>query len=129
MKFKNEIFFNKQFMETVARVNTFEDWEPKGAYWFNRLVKKLRLAQDDFNDVRNKLIEKYGDEPDDDENIKVAEVHFPSFKAEIEEVMEEEFEITGIKPIKFPKSLKLSPEEMGMIDGVVDMSDFLEDDD
>ena len=39
------------------------------------------------------------------------------------------FEITGIKPIKFPKSLKLSPEEMGMIDGVVDMSDFLEDDD
>jgi len=129
MKFKNEIFLNQNFMETIAKCNSHQGWEPKEAYWFNRLVKKLRLAQDDFNDIKDKLIEKYGDEPEEDGSTKVAEVHFPSFKAEIEEVMEEEFEITGIKPIKFPKSLKLSPEEMGMIDGVVDMSDFLEDDD
>ena len=129
MKFKNEIFLNQNFMETIAKCNSHQGWEPKEAYWFNRLVKKLRLAQDDFNDIKDKLIEKYGDEPEEDGSIKVAEVHFPSFKAEIEEVMEEEFEITGINPIKYPKSLKLSPEEMGMIDGVVDMSDFLEDDD
>ena len=61
MKFKNEIFFNKQFMETLARVNTFEDWEPKGAYWFNRLVKKLTSAQEDFNDIRKKIVDKYGE--------------------------------------------------------------------
>ena len=44
------------------------------------------------------------------------------------ELMEEEFEIEGIKPIKFPKGLKLSPSEMGFIEEVVDMSAFLDDD-
>ena len=48
MKFKNAIFIDQKFMETVAKCNEYEDWEPKGAYWFNRLVKKLRSAQEDL---------------------------------------------------------------------------------
>ena len=44
------------------------------------------------------------------------------------ELMEEEFEIEGIKPIKFPEGLKLSPSEMGLMEEVVDMSAFLNDD-
>ena len=77
MKFANGIFLNEKFMTTVAKCNEYEDWEPKGAYWFNRLVKKLRSAQEDFNATRNKLVKKYGDEPDKDGNVKVAEVHIP----------------------------------------------------
>ena len=115
-------------MATVAKCNEYEDWEPKGAYWFNRLVKKLRSAQEDFNDTRNKLIKKYADEPDKDGNVKVAEVHIPAFSTAMGELMEEEFEIEGIKPIKFPEGLKLSPSEMGHMEEVVDMSAFLDDD-
>ena len=129
MKFKNEIFLDEKFMETVAKLNAFEDWEPKHAYWFNRLVKKLRSAQEDFNDVRNKLVRKYGDDPDKDGNVKVAEVHIPAFSTAVGELMEEEFEIEGIKPIKFPTGLKLSPSEMGLMEEVVDMSVFLDDED
>ena len=43
--------------------------------------------------------------------------------------MEEEFEIDGIKTIKFPEGLKLSPIEMGFMEEVVDMSAFLNDGD
>ena len=128
MKFKNELFVNEKFMATVAKCNEYEDWEPKGAYWFNRLIKKLRSAQEDFNDTRNKLVNKYADKPVKDGNIKVAEVHIPAFTTAMGELMEEEFEIEGIKPIKFPKGLKLSPSEMGFIEEVVDMSEFLDDD-
>ena len=127
MKFKNAIFIDQKFMETVAKCNEYEDWEPKGAYWFNRLVKKLRSAQEDYNDTREKLIKKYADEPDKDGKIKVAEVHLPAFSTEIEELFEEEFEIGGIKPIKFPSGLKLSPIEMGLMEEVVDMSEFLDE--
>ena len=42
---------------------------------------------------------------------------------------EEEFEIEGIKPIKGPEVVKLSPIEMGHMEEVVDMSAFLDDDD
>ena len=47
----------------------------------------------------------------------------------MEELLEEEFEIEGIRPIKFPSGLKLSPIEMGLMDEVVDMSEFLDDED
>jgi len=128
MKFKNRVFLNEKFMQTVAKCNEYEDWEPKGAYWFNRMVKKLQSGQEDFNDTRQKLIKKYGDEPDKAGNIKVAEVHIPAFSTAMGELMEEEFVIEGIKPIKFPAGLKLSPSEMGHMEEVVDMSAFLDDD-
>ena len=127
MKFKNAVFVDQKFMETIQKCNEYEDWEPKGAYWFNRLVKKLRSAQEDYNDTREKLIKKYGEE-DKDGNTKVAEVHIPAFSTAMGELLEEEFEIEGIKPIKFPTGLKLSPIEMGMMEEVVDMSVFLDDD-
>ena len=127
MKFKNAVFVDQKFMQTIQKCNEYEDWEPKGAYWFNRLVKKLRSAQEDYNDTREKLIKKYGEE-DKDGNTKVAEVHIPAFSTAMGELLEEEFEIEGIKRIKFPEGLKLSPIEMGHMEEVVDMSVFLDDD-
>ena len=127
MKFKNAVFVDQKFMETIQKCNEYEDWEPKGAYWFNRLVKKLRSGQEDYNDTREKLIKKYGEE-DKDGNTKVAEVHIPAFSTAMGELLEEEFGVEGIKPIKFPKGLKLSPVEMGHMEEVVDMSTFLKDD-
>ena len=127
MKFKNAVFVDQKFMQTIQKCNEYEDWEPKGAYWFNRLVKKLRSAQEDYSDTREKLIKKYG-EKDKDGNTKVAEVHIPAFSTALGELLEEEFEIEGIKPLKFPEGLKLSPIEMGHMEEVVDMSVFLDDD-
>ena len=128
MKFKNAVFVDQKFMETIQKCNEYEDWEPKGAYWFNRLVKKLRSAQEDYNDTREKLIKKYGEE-DKDGNTKVAEVHIPAFSTAMGELLEEEFEIEGIKKIKFPADLKLSPIEIGLVEEIFDMSVFLDDDD
>ena len=128
MKFKNAVFMNEKFMETLTKCNTFEDWPPKDAYWFNRFVKKMGSAQEDWNDVRDKLIKKFGDE-DDEGNTKVAEVHIQAFSTALGEIMEEEFEIEGVKPIKFPADLKLSPIEIGLVEEIFDMSVFLDDDD
>ena len=126
MKFKNAVFMNEKFMETLTKCNTFEDWPPKDAYWFNRFVKKMGSAQEDWNDVRVKLIKKFGDE-DDEGNTKVAEVHIQAFSTALGEIMEEEFEIEGIDKIKFPSELKLSPIEIGSVEEVFDMAVFEED--
>ena len=128
MKYSNHILINPKFMETLTKCNEFEDWPPKDAYWFNRFVKKMNSANEDFNDVRNKLIKKYGEE-DKEGNTKVAEVHIPAFSTAMCELMEEEFEIEGIKKIKFPVDLKLSPIEIGLVEEIFDMSVFEEDDD
>ena len=125
MKFKNAVFMSEKFMETLTKCNTFEDWPPKDAYWFNRFVKKMGSAQEDWNDVRIKLIKKFGDE-DDEGNTKVAEVHVQAFSTALGEIMEEEFEIEGIDKIKFPSELKLSPIEIGLVEEVFDMAIFEE---
>jgi len=127
MKFKNAVFMSEKFMETLTKCNTFEDWPPKDAYWFNRFVKKMGSAQEDWNDVRIKLIKKFGDE-DDEGNTKVAEVHVQAFSTALGEIMDEEFEIEGINKIKFPADLKLSPIEIGLVEEVFDMAMFEEDD-
>ena len=128
MKYKNGILINPKFMETLQKCNEFVDWPPKDAYWFNRFVKKMNSANEDFNDVRNKLIKKYGEE-DKEGNTKVAEVHIPAFSNAMGELMEEEFEIEGIKKIKFPVDLKLSPIEIGLVEEIFDMSVFEEEED
>ena len=128
MKFKNAVFVNEKFMEILSRCNTFEDWAPKDAYWFNRFVKKIRSAQEDYEDVRIKLIKKYGKE-DDEGNTKVDKEHVSEFSTDLGELMGEEFEIEGIKKIKFPDGIKLSPIEIGLVEEVFDMSVFEEDED
>ena len=128
MKFKNSVFAEEKFIETYTKCNEYTDWEPKSAFWFNRLIKRLRSAQEDYNDTREKLIRKYAGEPDEDGIIKVTEDNIPAFSADFNELLKEEFEIEGIKPIKFPKSLKLSPVEIGYMEEIVDMSELLDDD-
>ena len=129
MKYKNVIFASQGFMETVNKCNDYEDFSPKDSYRFNRFVKKLSTFGVDFEEVRTKLVKKYGEEDgegnfsisvDDTEKVK-------DFKTEFNELMNIEFEIEGINKVKFPMGLKLSPKEMGLIEEVFDMSELEED--
>ena len=127
MKFKNAVFMNEKFMETIVKCNEYTGWEPKSAYWFNRFVKKMGSCQQDYEDIRIKLIKKFAEDPEA-ENIKVGQVHVQAFSTELGELLDEEFEVDGINKIKFPEGLQLSPIEMGLVDEIFDMSSFeLED--
>jgi hypothetical protein len=129
MKYKNAVFANENFMETITKCNDYEDFSAKDSYRFNRFVKKLTSFGVDFEEVRTKLIKKYGEEDeqgnfsipvDDTEKVK-------DFQTEFNELLNIEFEIEGINKVKFPMELKLSPKEMGMMEEVFDMSELEED--
>ncbi len=129
MKYKNVIFANQNFMETVNKCNDYEDFSPKDSYRFNRYVKKLTSFLEDYEEVRTKLIKKYGEEDgkgnitipaDDTEKVK-------SFQTDFNELLDIEFVIEGISKVKFPMGLKLSPKEMGLMEEVFDMSELEED--
>ena len=129
MKFKNAIFATTNFMETVNKCNDYEDFSPKDSYRFNRFVKKLASFGEDFEEVRTKLIKKYGEE-DEQGNFSISAKDtekVKDFQTEFNELMNIEFEIEGINKVKFPMELKLSPKEMGMMEEVFDMSELEED--
>ena len=123
MKFKNGVFMNSKFMETMVKCNEFEDFPPKDAYWFNRFVKKIGDAQEHWEEIRVKLVKKHGEEQDDGSHI-IPEKQVPEFQNALNEIMDIEFEIEGINKIKFPDELKLSPIEIGLVEEVFDMSVF-----
>ena len=123
MKFKNGVFMNSKFMETMVKCNEFEDFPPKDAYWFNRFVKKIGDAQEHWEEIRVKLVKKYGEEQDDG-SVIIPEEQVPEFQNALNEIMDIEFEIEGINKIKFPDELKLSPIEIGLVEEVFDMSVF-----
>ena len=85
MKFKNAVFANEKFMETLVKCNTFEEWPPKDAYWFNRFVKKMGSAQEDYDDVRVKLIKKHGEE-DEDVNTTIIKENMEAFTTDFNEM-------------------------------------------
>ena len=129
MKYKNAIFASQEFMETITKCNEYEDFSPKDSYRFNRYVKKLTSFLEDYEEVRTKLIKKYGEDDgggnfsisaEDTENLK-------GFQTEFNELLNIEFKIEGISKVKFPMGLKLSPKEMGLIEEVFDMSELEED--
>ena len=62
MKYKNVVFMNEKFMETIRKCNEYEKWPPKDAYWFNRFIKKMAAAQAEWNVVRAELVKKHGKE-------------------------------------------------------------------
>ncbi len=126
MKFKNGVFMNSKFMETLVKCNEFEDFPPKDAYWFNRFVKKIGAAQEHWDEARIKLIKKYGEEEQDDGSMTVPKENVDEFTNALSEIMDIEFEIEGINKIKFPDELKLSPVEIGLVEEVFDMSVFEE---
>ena len=129
MKYKNAIFANQNFMETITKCNDYEDFSPKDSYRFNRFVKKLTSFGEDFEEVRTKLIKKYGEE-DEQGNFSISAKDtekVKDFQTEFNELMNIEFEIEGINKVKFPMELKLSPKEMGMMEEVFDMSELEED--
>ncbi len=123
MKFKNGVFMNSKFMETMVKCNEFEDFPPKDAYWFNRFVKKIGAAQEHWEEIRVKLVKKHGEEQDDG-SVTIPEKQVPEFQNALNEIMDIEFEIEGINKIKFPDELKLSPIEIGLVEEVFDMSVF-----
>ena len=129
MKYKNAIFATLDFMETVNKCNDYEDFSPKDSYRFNRFVKKLTSFAGDFEEVRTKLIKKYGEE-DGEGNISISAdstEKLQGFQIGFNELLNIEFEIEGINKVKFPMGLKLSPKEMGLMEEVFDMSELEED--
>ena len=127
MKYKNATLMNSNFMETITKCNDYEDFSPKESFQFNRFFKKLADAYHDFEDVRIKIVKKFGTEDEDGDGFIVPKEKSEDFQKEMNELLNEEFEIEGFNKLKFPMELKLSPKEMGQMEDVFDMSE-LEDD-
>ena len=60
MKIRNSLFENKQYFETISKINSSDELSVMDAYRINRLVKKLNELNEEYSELKNKLVTQYG---------------------------------------------------------------------
>mgnify|MGYP003134117093 CR=1 FL=1 len=60
MKIRNSLFENKQYFETIGKIHSSDQLSVMDAYRINRLVKKLNELNEEYIELKNKLLTQYG---------------------------------------------------------------------
>ena len=60
MKIRNTLFENKQYFETIEKIHSSDQLSVMDAYRINRLVKKLNELNEEYSELKNKLLTQYG---------------------------------------------------------------------
>ena len=68
MKITNAIFESSQYFETLGKIHSSDQLSVMDAYRINRLVKKLNKLNEEYMELKNKLLTQYGT-PGEEEGI------------------------------------------------------------
>ena len=60
MKIRNTLFENKQYFETIGKIHSSDKLSVMDAYRINRLVKKLNELNEEYSELKQKLLTQYG---------------------------------------------------------------------
>ena len=60
MKIRNTLFENKQYFETIEKIHSSDQLSVMDAYRINRLVKKLNELNEEYMELKNKLLTQHG---------------------------------------------------------------------
>ena len=126
IKLKNEVFENQLFFETIRKINDSEEMSAKDAYWFNRFTKELKPLLESYEEVRTKLLKKYGKESTNQEGSSIIEKdNIEKFQTEINSLNSQIASLT-IAKINYPEDLKLSPKQMSLMEDIFNFDNLLE---
>jgi len=60
MKIRNTLFENKQYFETIGKIHSSDQLSVMDAYRINRLVKKLNELNEEYMELKQKLLDQFG---------------------------------------------------------------------
>ena len=60
MKIRNTVFENKQYFETIGKIHESDQLSVMDAYRINRLVKKLNELNEEYMELKKKLLDQFG---------------------------------------------------------------------
>ena len=60
MKIRNTLFENTQYFETIGKLHSSDQLSVMDAYRINRLVKKLNELNEEYSELKKKLLEQFG---------------------------------------------------------------------
>ena len=105
MKIRNTLFENKQYFETIGKIHESDQLSVMDAYRINRLVKKLNELNEEYMELKKKLLTQFGTPGENEGEFKVEGDQREPFTKEMNDLISIEHDLeTEILP--WPKKLE-----------------------
>ena len=106
MKIQNSIFENKQYLETMRKIHTSDKLTVLDAYRINRLVKQISELNQEYLELKNTLLQKFGkpDEEKGEGTYKIEPDNIEEFSKELNDLLGIEHDLE-IEKLPFPSKI------------------------
>ena len=128
MKIRNTLFENKQYFETIGKIHKSDQLSVMDAYRINRLVKKLNELNEEYSELKKKLLDQFGTPGEEEGQFKVEGDKQEPFMKEMNDLINIEHDLETEK-LTFPSKLEdgFSAADLGIMELFFDLSGLEEE--
>jgi len=123
MKIKNAIFENKQYFETIGKIHRSDQLSVMDAYRINRLVKKLSELQEEYIELKKKIMTQFGTPSEKEGTVEISVENREEFNSEYNELINIEHDLETEK-LSFPNKIEdgFSSADLNILETFFDLS-------
>lgn len=129
-KLKLKVIMNQDFAWAMSQIMNCSV-PAKASYWLSRIFKQVQSQQKHYDEARIKSLKKYANlnpdgeiEVDDKKNAIFSDGKKEEFQKELEELLEEEVEITTMQFALLGDDVKMEPRLLFILDSVIIQPDL-----
>ena len=93
MKIRNSLFENKQYFETIGKIHSSDQLSVMDAYRINRLVKKLNELNEEYMELKNKILTQHGTPGEKEGTFVISQENREAFN-NIYQIIYDEYNLT-----------------------------------
>jgi len=123
MKIKNAIFESKQYFETIGKLHRSGQLSVMDAYRINRLVKKLSELQEEYIELKKKIMTQFGTPSEKEGTVEISVENREEFNSEYNELINIEHDLETEK-LSFPNKIEdgFSSADLNILETFFDLS-------
>ena len=123
MKIKNAIFENKQYFETIGKIHKSDQLSVMDAYRINRLVKKMNELQEEYSELKKKILTQHGTPGKEKGTVEISTENREEFNKEYNELISIEHDLETEK-LSFPNKIEdgFSSADLTVLETFFDLS-------
>ena len=128
MKIRNTLFENKQYFETIGKIHSSDKLSVMDAYRINRLVKKLNELNEEYSELKKKLLDQFGTPGEEEGQFKIEGNNQEPFMKEMNDLINIEHDLET-ETLAFPSKLEdgFSAADLNIMEMFFDLSGLEED--
>ena len=129
MKIRNTLFENTQYFETIGKIHKSDQLSVMDAYRINRLVKKLNELNEEYSELKKKLLDQFGTPGEEEGQFRVEGDNQEPFMKEMNDLINIEHDLET-ETLAFPSKLEdgFSAADLNVMEMFFDLSGLDEED-